>query len=91
MALMDEFKEERASIKNGTFKQKFSYFWCYYKWHVICSVLAVVIVVSYIHAVVTRKDIAFYEKRIQEEKEKRELLLERACLQSVRNLANLSL
>lgn len=60
MALMDEFKEERDSIKNGTFKQKFSYFWCYYKWHVICSVLAVVIVVSYIHAVVTRKDIAFY-------------------------------
>ena len=60
MALMDEFRDERASIKNGTFKQKFSYFWCYYKWHVICSVLAIAIVVSFIYTIVTRKDIGFY-------------------------------
>ena len=60
MAVMDEFKQERDSIKNGTFKQKFSYFWCYYKWHVICSVLAVVIVVSFVHSVITRKDVGFY-------------------------------
>ena len=31
MALMDEFKEERESIKNKSFKEKMDYFWCYNK------------------------------------------------------------
>ena len=43
MPLMDEFKEERASIKNAPFKKKLRYFWDYYKWHVIITVAAVVI------------------------------------------------
>ena len=60
MAVMDEFKNERDSIKNGTLKQKISYFWCYYKWHVICSVLALVAIISLVHSIVTRKDVAFY-------------------------------
>ena len=33
MAVMDEFKEEREALKNGTPKQKLAYFWYYYKWH----------------------------------------------------------
>ena len=29
MAVMDEFKEEREALKNGTPKQKLAYFWYY--------------------------------------------------------------
>ena len=41
MAVMDEFKEEREKIKNGTFKQKAAYFWEYYKWYVIVPVIVI--------------------------------------------------
>ena len=27
---MDEFREEREKVKNGTWKQKLAYFWEYY-------------------------------------------------------------
>ena len=60
MAVMDEFREEREALKHGTPKQKLQYFWCYYKWHTIIAVLAVIFLVSFIHEVVTRKDTAFY-------------------------------
>ena len=60
MAVMDEFREEREAMKNGTRKQKLEYFWCYYKWHVICTVAAIAIISSFIYEGVTRKDIALY-------------------------------
>ncbi len=60
MPVMDEFKEERESLKHGTFKQKFSYFCDYYKWHVIVTIAATVFVISLIVQIVTRKDIVFY-------------------------------
>ena len=59
MAVMDEFKEEREALKNGTPKQKFSYFWYYYKWHVIISVIIIGMLVSFIYQYVNRKDTAF--------------------------------
>ena len=31
MAAMDEFRAEREAVKNGSFKEKLSYFWTYYK------------------------------------------------------------
>ncbi len=43
MALMDEFKEERESIKNRSFKEKLDYFWCYYKWWVITPIIIMII------------------------------------------------
>lgn len=60
MAVMDEFKEERATLKNATFKEKLSYFWDYYKWHVIITVCAVAFIGSLVHQMVTAKDSAFY-------------------------------
>ena len=60
MAVMDEFREEREALKNGTPKQKLEYFWCYYKWHVIGTVAVLAIIVSFIYEAVTRKDIALY-------------------------------
>ena len=59
MAVMDEFKEEREALKNGTPKQKFSYFWYYYKWHMIISVIIIGMLVSFIYQYVNRKDTAF--------------------------------
>lgn len=59
MAVMDEFKEEREALKNGTFKEKLSYFWDYYKWYVIGTICIVLFVGSFVHQIVTRKDTAF--------------------------------
>lgn len=59
MALMDEFKEQRAGIKNATLKKKLKYFWDYYKWHVIVPICVIILIASLIHHFVTQKDIAF--------------------------------
>ena len=60
MPLMDEFKEERELIKTRSFKEKMSYFWEYYKWHVIAVVLCVVIAFSIVHTIASRKETAYY-------------------------------
>ena len=60
MPVMDEFKEERAALKNGTLKEKLSYFMEYYKWHVVAAVAIIVFVVSMLHHLLTSKDSAFY-------------------------------
>ncbi len=60
MPVMDEFKEERQAIKNRPFKEKLSYFFDYYKFHVLGTIIGVVAIVSLIYTFATRKDIAFY-------------------------------
>lgn len=60
MPLMDEFKEEREEIKNRSLKEKMSYFWDYYKWHVIGGAVGLLVVISLIHTLLTRKDTAYY-------------------------------
>lgn len=60
MPVMDEFKEERAALKNGTLKEKISYFFCYYKWHVIIAIAVIAFAVSLIHQILTQKDNAFF-------------------------------
>ena len=60
MAVMDEFREEREALKNAPLKKKLSYFWGYYKWHVIIIIAAIAIVSSFIYEFVTQKDSAFF-------------------------------
>lgn len=60
MAVMDEFKEEREALKHGSPKQKLQYFSYYYKWHVIVSVAVIVLAVSLIYEIATKKEEAFY-------------------------------
>lgn len=60
MPVMDEFKEERAALKNGTLKEKLSYFWCYYKWHVVAAAAIIGFAVSMIVSIVTSKENALY-------------------------------
>lgn len=57
MALMDEFREEREKIKNGTWQQKLAYFWEYYKWYVIVPLIIVVFLGTTIYQKVTAPEI----------------------------------
>lgn len=41
---MDEFKEERQSLKKAPFKKKMEYFWMYYKWYVVCGIAVILLV-----------------------------------------------
>lgn len=60
MPLMDEFREERESIKQKSFKEKFQYFLDYYKWHAIGGIVLTVCVISLITSVLSHKESAFY-------------------------------
>lgn len=60
MPVMDEFKEERAAMKEKPFKERFSYFWDYHKNHVLISILAVVLVSSLVVQILNRKDTVFF-------------------------------
>lgn len=60
MAVMDEFKEERAALKNASFKEKLSYFIEYYKWYVIVPLLVLLFGGWAIYDIATAKDVAFY-------------------------------
>ena len=56
MAAMDEFRAEREAIKHGTWKQKLSYFWDYYKWHTIITGVVVFSIISITYNIITQKD-----------------------------------
>ena len=60
MAVMDEFREEREALKNGTPKEKLQYFWYYYKWHVIIALVVIIMIVSFVQQLRDRTDPAFY-------------------------------
>lgn len=60
MAVMDEFKEQREAMKHGTPKEKLSYFWYYYKWHVIVTATVLIMIVSFVAEQVNKKDPALY-------------------------------
>lgn len=64
MPVMDEFREEREALKHGTWKQKISYFFEYYKWHVVAAAAAIFFVVSIGYEILTHKDTAFYAAMI---------------------------
>ena len=58
MAVMDEFKEERALIKGQPFKKRFEYYWGYYKWHVFAVIIVASFITSYVYNIVTAKEAA---------------------------------
>lgn len=60
MPVMDEFREEREAVKNGSFKDKAKYFWCYYKWHTFIGLVVIFFVVLLIRDVTSQKDNAFF-------------------------------
>lgn len=60
MPVMDEFREEREAIKNASPKEKWDYFWDYYKWHVIVGAIVICLSVIFIRDIVNKKDWIFY-------------------------------
>lgn len=60
MPVMDEFKESREKIKNGSLKEKAKYFYDYYKFHVIIAVFVIIISAIFIRDITGRKENAFY-------------------------------
>lgn len=60
MPVMDEFREEREAIKNGTREQKYQYFKDYYRTPLIIAIIAIVIVGAFIYQYVSHKETAFY-------------------------------
>lgn len=60
MPVMDEFKEERAALKNQPFKKRLSYFWTYYKWYVLGGALALIVLIYVTVEIVTNKEEALF-------------------------------
>ena len=60
MAVMDEFREERAMIKNGTAKQKYQYFKDYYRTPLILTLILAALLGAFLYHYFTANDIGFY-------------------------------
>lgn len=59
MAVMDEFEEERNSIKSAPLNKRVEYFWNYYKWHTITAIVAIIVAVTLVHDLNAVKEVAF--------------------------------
>lgn len=57
--LVDEIKEQHLKMKEMTFKEKWNYFWYYYKFHVIAIAAILILGGNMIHDMVTAKDYIF--------------------------------
>jgi len=60
MPLMDEFKEEREALKNAGFKEKFEYFWDYYKTRTIIISMCVIFAIGFFYSMLTQKEEAIF-------------------------------
>lgn len=60
MPVMDEFREEREAIKNGSLSYKLKYIWDYYKWVILGTIAAILIIISIVKDVINTKDFIFY-------------------------------
>lgn len=59
MPVSDEIRQEHKKVKNMTPKEKLSYFWDYYKYHTIGTIVAVFLIFTLVHDIVTSKEYAF--------------------------------
>lgn len=55
MAVMDEFREERETIKQASFGKKIQYVFEYYKWHIVLGVAVLAAIIAIIVYFVTKK------------------------------------
>lgn len=59
MTILEHIKKERAKLEGKSPKERWEYFWEYYKWPVLAVVLAVVLLIQGIVSVVNKKEIVF--------------------------------
>ena len=60
MAMIDEIKEQTKKMKDMTPKQKWSYFWEYYKIHVLVICLILFFLITLARDIMNSKDTVFY-------------------------------
>lgn len=61
MSVASEIREEqKQALSTMSTKEKFAYFWDYYKIHTLAAVIIIAIAVSFIVQMATHKDYAFY-------------------------------
>lgn len=53
MALRDEFKKERSALRDKPFKEKFRFFWTYYKWHALIWLVGLIFLGIFIYNKIT--------------------------------------
>lgn len=54
----DEIREQQRKLKGKPFKEKWAYFWEYYKIHTLVTICVAIAAISLIHTVVSQKDSA---------------------------------
>lgn len=54
----DEIREQQRKLKGKPFKEKWAYFWEYYKIHTIVTVAVTAAAISLVHTIVSQKDSA---------------------------------
>ena len=59
-SVMDEIREQHKKMKDKSLKEKFQYFWEYYRVATLVTILAIVFIGNLVYTVVTAKDSAFY-------------------------------
>jgi len=59
MRILEQIKEERAKLKGKPTKERWEYFWDYYKWPVLVGLFVLVLLVQGIVSAINQKDIAF--------------------------------
>lgn len=60
MPLMDEFREEREALKHKPLRERLSYFFYYYKWHLAAVAAGAFLILSLAGQLAGRKDTALY-------------------------------
>jgi len=60
MAMMDEFKEERESVKDKPFKERLAYFWYYYKIRTCAAIFALILLIVFTVDIINNKEYAYY-------------------------------
>lgn len=60
MGIHHEIKDQQQKLKDMTFRQKWDYYWYYYKIHTFAAIFIIVCLSVFIRDLVTAKDYAFY-------------------------------
>ena len=59
-SVMDEIREQHKKMKDKSLKEKFLYFWDYYRVATVVAIIIVVFVGNLVYTIATAKDTAFY-------------------------------
>lgn len=59
-AISDDIRDQHKKMKDMSFKERFNYFWYYYKIHTIVIICIIIFAISFISNIVNAKDYSFY-------------------------------